>query len=182
MSTPQSPKPRLKLLPDWRRQPGSSRNYENVRTGEVLSRRQYDNKYGRIASTGFKTEYQLKKAEATKWKGFYVQHFPVRNDNVDAAFRQLVGRIRELGHRQMFVSAHGEAGSDYPLQQGNSIWASTVGFYGDAQPLMDPLLVATGTPMITAVNQLDAWIWFQLAGTALRGDTISEFVLRWKNA
>lgn len=181
MSNP-TPKPRLKLLPDWRRLPGKSRNYQNVRTGEVLSRRQYDNRYGRIARTGFKSEYQQKKAEQDKWKGFYTERFPVRNGLVDRAFRQLVTRARELGHRRMFISAHGEAGTDYPLRQGAMIWVSTVGFYGDAQPLVEPGLVAPGMGAnITAVNQLDTWIWFQLAGTALRSDTIDEFVLRWKN-
>lgn len=181
MSNPSTPR-RLKLLPDWRRQPGSSRNYENVRTGEVLSRRQYDNKYGRIARTGFHSEYQQKKAEKNAWKGFYSEHFKVKNGMVDRSFRQLVTRITELGHRRMFVSAHGEAGSDYPLQAGAKIWVSTLGFYGDAQVRFAPgSVIATGMPGLHGVNDLAEWIWWQFATSALLGDTIDEFVLRWKN-
>lgn len=183
MSTPTPPdatRKRLKLLPDWRRQSGTARNYQNVRTGEVLSRRQYDNRYGRVARAGFRSEYQQKKAQQTKWKSFYVEHFPVRNGNVNAAFQQMITRATELQHREMFVSAHGEAGTDYPLQAGSLIWVSTTGFYGDAQPQMLPELVAANTPYLAAVNQLDAWVWFQLTGSALLADTIQEFVLRWK--
>jgi hypothetical protein len=92
----------------------------------------------------------------------------------------MITRATELQHREMFVSAHGEAGTDYPLQAGSLIWVSTTGFYGDAQPQMLPELVAANTPYLAAVNQLDAWVWFQLTGSALLADTIQEFVLRWK--
>ncbi len=34
---------------------GKSRNYKNTKTGEIISRRQYDKQYGSLAKTGFKT-------------------------------------------------------------------------------------------------------------------------------
>src|SRR6185437_6593596 len=94
---PPTPKPRLKLLADWVRVPGSERQYRNVRTGEVLSRRQYDSKYGRIARSGFHKEYQQKKAEANQWKTFYTEHFPVGKRGMDDTWDKLLSRCRELG-------------------------------------------------------------------------------------
>ena len=34
---------------------GKSRNFKNIKTGEIISRRQYDKKFGSLAKTGFKT-------------------------------------------------------------------------------------------------------------------------------
>jgi hypothetical protein len=158
-----------------------------VRTGETLSRRQYDQKYGRIARTGFRTEYQQKKAETTKWKSFYVEHFIVRNGDQLVTWRKLIERVRELGHRRMFISAFGEAGVDYPAQRGQMIWASTVGFYGDANIKIAPGstlyadLPAPGERLGALVtNDLEAWVWYQFVSGNLVGETISEFVLRWQ--
>jgi hypothetical protein len=40
------------IAPGWRRVPGSARNYENIKTGEVLSRRQYEKQFGSLARRG----------------------------------------------------------------------------------------------------------------------------------
>lgn len=180
MSTP----PRLKLLPDWVRLPGTARLYQNVRTGETLSRRQYDNQYGRIARSGFATEYALKQAERTKWKQFYVQHFKVNAARGEGeTWERLLARIRELGHRPMFVSAYGEAGVDYPTRAGEQVWASTQGFYGDAIFAraatfgdISPSGISTQT-----YNLASLWLTDQLFTGSLRYGTVTEYVLRWHN-
>lgn len=158
------------LVPDWRRIPGDkARRYENVRTGEVLSRRQYDQQFGRVAKTGFRTYEEMAEANKHKWKGFYVQRFPVVRGDVERSWRQLISRIRELGHRRMYVSAHGEAGYDYPSQAGQMIWVSSSGFYADSVTIGD-----------TRFSEREGmWLWGQLAVGALITDTIDEFVLRW---
>lgn len=43
---------------------GKSRNYQNTKTGEIISRRQYDKRFGSLAKTGFKTYED--KARASK--------------------------------------------------------------------------------------------------------------------
>jgi hypothetical protein len=172
---PPTPKPRLKLLPDWVRVPGTERQYRNVRTGEVLSRRQYDNKYGRIARSGFRTEYQQRKAEANKWKSFYTEHFPVGRKGLADTWDKLLSRCRELGHRRMFVSAYGVAGTDYPDAQDSLRWVSSTGFYGDA---------IFGVPGIAQLggSLRSVWLWDQLTNGPLIGNTIIEFVLRWQQS
>lgn len=180
---PFTPKPRLKLLPDWVRLPGTARLYHNVRTGETLSRRQYDNRYGRIARSGFATEYAQKKAEKTKWKGFYVEHFKVRDGAESRAWEQLLARIRELQHRRMFVSAYGEAGVDYPTRAGEQVWVSTQGFYGDAIFARAVTFGDIGPSGISTQTYTTASLWLtdQLFTGALRYGTVTEYVLRWQN-
>ena len=39
----------------WVRLSGAARNYQNTETGEVLSRRQYDQRFGRLAKAGIKS-------------------------------------------------------------------------------------------------------------------------------
>lgn len=48
----------------WKPLGGSSRNYVNLETGEILSRRQFDRRYGSLAKANF-TSYE-KKAQANK--------------------------------------------------------------------------------------------------------------------
>ncbi len=55
------------IVSDWRRLPGSARQYINNKTGEVLSRRQYDEKIGRLHQAGIKTnEAQARRNAATQ--------------------------------------------------------------------------------------------------------------------
>jgi hypothetical protein len=39
----------------WVRIPGAARQYQNTETGEILSRRQYDQRFGRLAKAGIKS-------------------------------------------------------------------------------------------------------------------------------
>lgn len=49
------------LAPGWQRIPGAARRYINTRTGETLSRRKYDERFGRLAGTGLTNESLAKK-------------------------------------------------------------------------------------------------------------------------
>lgn len=49
------------LAPGWQRLPGAARRYVNPRTGETLSRRKYDERFGRLAGTGLTNESLAKK-------------------------------------------------------------------------------------------------------------------------
>ncbi|MHB8387509.1 MAG: hypothetical protein ACYDAO_09345 [Thermoplasmataceae archaeon] len=49
---------------EWKPLGGKSRNFQNTKTGEVISRRQYDKRFGSLAKTGF-TTYE-NKARAAK--------------------------------------------------------------------------------------------------------------------
>ena len=52
---------------DWIREPGAStRRYVNSTTGEIISRRQYDERYGRLAQQGIATNEAQAKASPTK--------------------------------------------------------------------------------------------------------------------
>ncbi len=46
---------------DWKRLSGKARRYQNNRTGEIISRRQFDERYGRLAKQGLKTNEQQAK-------------------------------------------------------------------------------------------------------------------------
>lgn len=183
MTGPSTPPARLKLLPDWVRLPGTARLYRNVRTGETLSRRQYDSQHGRFARLGFRTEYAYKKALKSQWKGFYVEHFRVDRRGGDAgAWQRLLARIRELGHRPMFVSAYGEAGVDYPTRAGEQVWASSQGFYGTelfrqsaTYGEISPSGVSTQTYTTASL-----WLTDQLYTGLLRYGSVTEYVLRWR--
>lgn len=188
MSTPTptpAPKPRLKLLPDWKRLPGTARNYQNVRTGETLSRRQYDQRHGLIARSGFKSDYQKRKAEKTKWHSFYVEHFPVTARSGEAkAWEKLLARIRELGHRRMFVSARGEAGLDYPQGTG-MVWVSTTGFIGSEifrRTITDFASESDVPGGLTERTYSSASVWLteQLYNGGLMQRTVTEYILRWQ--
>lgn len=50
------------LAPGWKRLPGqNTRQYINEKSGEILSRRQYDKRFGRLAGTGLTNESLAKK-------------------------------------------------------------------------------------------------------------------------
>lgn len=46
----------------WIRETGSARRYRNTETGESISRRQYDQRFGRIAEQGFRTNEEQARA------------------------------------------------------------------------------------------------------------------------
>jgi hypothetical protein len=45
---------------DYARLPGKERRYQNTKTGEVISRRQFDQRFGRLAGTGLTLEKQAR--------------------------------------------------------------------------------------------------------------------------
>ncbi len=55
-----------KAAPGFKRLPGKANQYIDLETGEILSRRQYDKRYGKLAKEGF-TSYE-QKAKANKQK------------------------------------------------------------------------------------------------------------------
>jgi hypothetical protein len=56
----------LAIVPDWLRLPGTSRSYVNPSSGQIISRRQYDEQYGRLARQGFRNNEEQAKSNAAK--------------------------------------------------------------------------------------------------------------------
>ena len=50
----------------YQRIPGSARNYRNILSGQIISRRQYDQNFGRLANTPYRTYEQQAKANQYK--------------------------------------------------------------------------------------------------------------------
>ncbi len=64
-------------MSEWRRVPGKARNYVNSRTGEVISRRQYDKLEGTLSKQGFKS-YEQKAKVAKRNEGIEQLAKPAR--------------------------------------------------------------------------------------------------------
>ncbi len=74
----------------WQSQGGTSRNFIDLDTGEVLSRRQFDKRFGALAREGFKT-YEQKAAAAAKREGYEQLAKPARGRS---SVRKVQGPMR----------------------------------------------------------------------------------------
>lgn len=92
----------------WQRAPGSARRYRNARTGEELSRRQYDERYGRLARTGQRFTYeQMAQArsragmrgtfERAKYRALVADYKLARIEKGDRRFYRVGSRIHMKG-------------------------------------------------------------------------------------
>lgn len=141
------------VVSDWVPMGGAARRYRNVKTGEELSRRQYDRTFGALGREGFHSYEEKATLRAHRYKGFYQMRF--------SSLDRLTARMAELGHRRGYVSAHGQSNWEYRILKGEAVsWASTGAFYLD--------------------QRNDEFITEQLAA-ALETETIDGWVLRWRD-
>ncbi len=88
---------------DWQPLGGTSRNFLNTKTGQILSRRQYDKQFGTLAKQGFKSYQQ--KAKANKSPEQVLK--PARGR---AAFKGSESdKAQEINRRQEEIAARNEA-------------------------------------------------------------------------
>ncbi|RWZ82314.1 MAG: hypothetical protein EO766_18080, partial [Hydrotalea sp. AMD] len=91
----------------WVRLKGdTTRNYVNTKTGEIISRRQYDEKIGRLSKEGLTNETQAKKNKAENPIAFSAK--PRRGKKKGAELKQYEKEIKknkvELKHKDGYLT------------------------------------------------------------------------------
>ncbi|MGH7237137.1 MAG: hypothetical protein ACREGF_01230 [Candidatus Saccharimonadales bacterium] len=103
---------------NWVRVPGRGRYFKNTKTGEVITRRQYDRRFGRLAARGFASnEAQAKANKAANPAAQLLRPARGRHKGLPRSAKSFdMSNVRPLGNGQLFRTFY------FPLPETDAEW------------------------------------------------------------